>query len=196
MTDTDNRGLLRVIKVPFDIKAIFLGGLGYILFVAGGWILDSLFEGVPDGTHVLATVFYQALDACSITVANIPLVGGAIGGILGALYGRYDYAMGLNWIEMLVTGVWFLFILSVFGGAICRVVSLRIARDESIGAVDALKFSFANLMSYVNIPVFLGIAIAFFVGCNALAGLVSSIPFLGPILFIVLYPLDALGSVQ
>lgn len=193
MTETDNRGLLRVIKVPFDIKAIFLGALGYIVFVAGGWILDGIYKGVADGTHVMSQFIFQGLAACSVRLGEIPLIGGELVGLTRTLYGTPSAP--LNTWEMIGAGVWFLLILSVFGGAICRIVALRISRDESTGAVAALKFAFQNLLSYLLIPVFLGGFIAFFVGCNALAGLACSIPVLGPVLFIVLFPLVIISSI-
>ncbi len=95
---------------------------------------------------------------------------------------------------MIVTGIWFLLVLSIFGGAICRVVALRIARDESAGVKEALRFAMSNLRSYVQIPLVLGVAIFIFWGCNWVAGVVIGIPFLGPIAFIVLYPLAILSG--
>jgi hypothetical protein len=95
---------------------------------------------------------------------------------------------------MLITGVWFYAVLSVVGGAICRIMALRIARDESIGVVKAVKFAISNITSYLLVPVFLGGAIAFFWACNLLAGLGSSIPFAGALVFILAFPLAILSS--
>ena len=48
VNDMDNRGLLRTIKVPFDVKAIMMGAVGYFVFIFGGWILDSVFEEIAN----------------------------------------------------------------------------------------------------------------------------------------------------
>ena len=190
MTDVDNRGLLRVIKVPFDIKAILLGALGYIAFIVGGWILNGFFGfGANDGNAV-SSFLGQGMALCAMSYDAIPLVGPWIGMTHLALFG--NASVELNFWQMLITGLWFLFVLSVFGGAICRVIALRIARDESLGVKEALSFSFGNLRAYVQIPLVLGGAIGFFWLCNFIAGIVSAIPVVGPILFIVLFPLAIL----
>ncbi|MHC4469531.1 MAG: hypothetical protein ACYS99_01080, partial [Planctomycetota bacterium] len=177
MNDSDSRGLLRTIKVPFDLKAIFIGAVGYLIFIAGGWILDAAFPKVPDGTHVVSRFFDQGLEACAVDLGSIPVIGQEVQGIVHTLYGRPSPELGF-W-EMLVTGVWFLLVLAIFGGAIARIIAMRIARDESVSAKDALTFSTRNLLSYLLIPVFLGVFIAIFWGCNLFAGLVTSLPVVG-----------------
>ena len=105
MIDTENRGLLRTIKVPFDIKAIFLGGVGYLIFIAGGWILNEIYK-VPDA---LSGFFRAGLEACSIPLRQIPLIGDEISGVLTSLYGAGTPA--LTWVEMLIAGIWFFLVL-------------------------------------------------------------------------------------
>ena len=194
MNDSDGRGLLRTIKVPFDIKAIMLGGLGYLIFVVGGWILNAAFTGIRDGQNVIARFIHQGLQLCGLESgpSSIPLIGGEVRTVITQLFGAPS--RGLDTLEMIVVGVWFLLILAVFGGAICRVIALRIARDESTSVMGALNFSLTNVTSYLAVPLFLGGAIFFFWCCNLLAGLVGSIPVAGQILFIVLYPLAILSS--
>src|SRR5207247_2354559 len=67
--------------------------------------------------------------------------------------------------------------------------AVRIARDESIGAGNALGFATSNLRSFVLAPIFIAAAAAFFLGLAALAGVVSGIPYAGPFLEIVMLPL-------
>jgi len=195
VNDMDNRGLLRTIKVPFDVKAIVMGAVGYLVFITGGWILDAVFEGIRGGTHVIARFFDQALMACGLDrgLFDIPLIGGEVRGIVVALFGNASRT--LTGLEMVVIGVWFFLILAIFGGAICRIMALRMARDEGLSLGCALSFSVGSIRDYLAVPVFLGGAIFIFWCCNLLAGLVSSIPYVGPILMIILYPLTILSGI-
>ncbi|MEN8151295.1 MAG: hypothetical protein ABFS86_15875, partial [Planctomycetota bacterium] len=190
MTDVDNRGLLRVIKVPFDIKAIFLGAFGYIVLIVLSWILNGIW-GINEG-NVVSGFLRKAMVMSAMGYENIPLVGTSMGMTHLALFGKP--ALGLDFWQMLVTGIAYFLVVAIFGGAICRVIALRIARDESLGVKEALTFSIGNLRAYVQIPLVLGGAIGFFWGCNWLAGVVSTIPVAGPFLFIVLYPLAILSG--
>jgi hypothetical protein len=136
-------------------------------------------------------------------VGALPVIGGEIGWVVNKLYGEPIYKVGyrvesgrpeLSTLEFVLALVWWFVILAVFGGAICRVVASRIARDEGVGVKEALAFSIKNLPSYVIAPIAVGLAILFFWACILLAGLVVSIPFIGPILSVILYPLTILAG--
>lgn len=49
--------------------------------------------------------------------------------------------------------IWFLVLLSVFGGAIARIAALHIARDEKISVRQALRFSTGKVLSFAFAPV-------------------------------------------
>lgn len=75
----------------------------------------------------------------------------------------------------------FLSIWAVFGGAIARIAAVHIARDEKISIRQALRFSTAKFLSFLSAPIIpllivggLGLAVA-------VGGLLTNIPFLGPI---------------
>jgi hypothetical protein len=92
MSDNESRGLLRTIKVPFDMKAVFLGALGYLVLIAGGWILDAIFKS-PGDTHVVSGFITEGLSACSVSPGRIPIVGGEVSRIISTLYGRPDMTL-------------------------------------------------------------------------------------------------------
>lgn len=194
MNDMDNRGLLRTIKVPFDIKAIMMGAVGYLVFTVGGWVLDQIFEGVRDGSHVIARFFDQIFLWCGLErgLSNIPLIGGEMRGIVFALFGMPSRELFVT--EMVVVGLWFFLVLAVFGGAICRIMALRMARDEGTSLGGALTFSLGCIRDYMAIPLILGVAVFFFWCCNLFAGLVSSIPVVGPFLMIIFYLLSMISG--
>ncbi len=192
MNDIDTRGFLRTVRVPFNLKAIFLGALAYLILMGGGLVLNEVLGGVGDGQSVISGFIHQGMAKCGVALGGLPVIGNEVEGLVSCLY--RGACRSLEWWEFLIVGVWFYVVTSIFGGAITRIMAMRIARDESIGAVAALKFAVKNLASYLLIPVFLGVAIVFFWACNLLAGVASSIPYAGILLFIVAYPLAILSS--
>jgi hypothetical protein len=80
-----------------------------------------------------------------------------------------------------IYGLYFLVIWSVFGGAICRIAAVHFARDEKISVRQALAFSTSKFLSFVSAPV-IPLAIVVMMGLVlALGGVLTNIPFLGPI---------------
>jgi hypothetical protein len=75
----------------------------------------------------------------------------------------------------------FLFLWSIFGGAISRIAAVHVARDEKLSIRAALVFSVGKFLSYLCAPLIpLGILAA--VGLlTALCALVGNIPGIGPI---------------
>jgi hypothetical protein len=97
------------------------------------------------------------------------------------------FAVGPSWairfhpVYFILFGVWFLIVWSVFGGAISRIAAVHFARDEKISIRQALRFSSNKFLSYVSAPI-IPLVIVLFVGLVvAVGGLVTNIPFLGPI---------------
>ncbi len=84
---------------------------------------------------------------------------------------------------------------AVFGVACCRIAAVRIARDDGVDLSAALGFSVGNLGATAGAILFMAATMAFFYACNALAGLVSGIAGIGPILMIALFPLVLLSTV-
>ncbi|HRK31849.1 MAG TPA: hypothetical protein PLD59_12285 [Tepidisphaeraceae bacterium] len=75
----------------------------------------------------------------------------------------------------------FLSIWSVFGGAIARIAAVHLAREEKISIRQALRFSTSKFLSFFSapiIPLFIVLGLGLVV---AVGGLITNIPFLGPI---------------
>jgi hypothetical protein len=88
-----------------------------------------------------------------------------------------------------------LVVAAIFGVACCRIAAVRIARDEGVDLSAALGFSIGNLGATAGAILFMAATIGFFYACNALAGLLSGIGGVGPILMIVLFPLVLLSTI-
>jgi len=193
MAEHYNPGLLprtyfRAPRVPFDFRALALAILAFLIYWAGGHLISEVFrpsEGaqqydVPGG--FLAWAFQLFGD--------IPFIGRQIGSLLtGALRidpGNLDQ---YGFWELLVGGIWFVGVWSFFAQGIHRITTLRIARDEGLSLVEALKFSAKNWPTMLLAPVIIACVIGIFFACNMLAGLALSIPVAGGILGLVAVPL-------
>jgi hypothetical protein len=107
-------------------------------------------------------------------------------GVVG--YVRNFFAVGPIWliwnhqVFFILFALLFLFAWSVFGGAICRIAAVHVARDEKISVRQAMNFAVGKVLSFASAPV-IPIIIILVVGLVVTAGsLITNIPFVGPIL--------------
>lgn len=78
--------------------------------------------------------------------------------------------------------VWFLLVWAVFGGAICRIAAIHVARDEVISPFRAMRFSLRAMPSFVAAPLIPVILIGVLGLLASVVGLPMYIPVVGPIL--------------
>ncbi len=91
-------------------------------------------------------------------------------------------------------GIVGLAIMSVFGGAICRMAALNVARDERISPKSALGFSTRKFLGLFTAPL-LPLALVLVVGVFLMAGgLIAAIPAVGEIVAGLALPLALLGG--
>jgi hypothetical protein len=106
----------------------------------------------------------------------------------GAIEHLYNFfAVGPVWlifhhtVFFLIFGAWFLFVWSLFGGAISRIAAVQVARDEKISIRQAMNFAVGKLLSFASAPV-IPIVIVLVIGLIvSAASLVGNVPFFGPI---------------
>ena len=86
-----------------------------------------------------------------------------------------------HWVYFILFGTGFLVLWSVFGGAICRIAAVHVARDEKLSIRAALVFSVEKFLSFMCAPLIpLGLLAA--IGLvTAVASLVGAIPGVGPV---------------
>jgi len=148
-------------------------------------------------------------DLGAIGVANPVLALGRPGGLTEIRSGSKGFGVlscvvlsirGWQW--MVLEHFWFLLLFSLptlliwslFGGAICRMAALNVARDERISPKTALAFARRKLVSFFTAPLFpvlliVGIGVFLFLG-----GLVTAVPGIGEILGGVAMGLALLGG--
>ena len=200
MAEQYNPGLLprtyfRAPRVPFDFRALALGILGYIVYWAGGNLLSAIFKPSDLGDEVAFDIPGAFLAWALELFGNVPYIGREVQNLVtGALqidpgslanYSGWDLALG---------GVWFLAVWSFFALGIHRITTLRIARDEGMSIGEAIRFSARHWTTLLLCPVIIGAIILVFWGCNALAGLIESMPFVGGVLSIILGPLRLVST--
>lgn len=91
-------------------------------------------------------------------------------------------------------GALFLVVWSVFGGAICRICAIHVARDESLSVRLALRFSLGKFLSFLFAPI-IPLLILLFIGVAlALGGLLLYVPYFGEIVVGLLFFLTLCGG--
>ncbi len=102
------------------------------------------------------------------------------------------FAVGPLWLMwhhtvfFIIFGLLFLTVWAIFGGAIARIAAVHVARDEKLSVRAALAFSGSKFLSFVSAPL-IPIIIILLVGLLPLvAGLLSSIPYIGPVFYIIM----------
>jgi hypothetical protein len=77
--------------------------------------------------------------------------------------------------------IWTVATWAVFGGAITRIAAVQVARGDKIGMVDALRFTFKRILSYLTAPLFPLLFIFVLLIAMILFGLPFMIPICGDI---------------
>jgi hypothetical protein len=107
-------------------------------------------------------------------------------GVLQSVW-RFAY-VGPTWLltqhplYFILFGTVFLVLWSIFGGAICRIAAVHVARDEKMSIRSALMFSGGKFLSFLFAPI-IPLMIVVVIGLLVTAGCaVANIPVIGPIL--------------
>lgn len=90
-------------------------------------------------------------------------------------------AGALNRFYFLIVIVWTLAVWALFGGAITRMASVQVARNEKVGLREAVRFVWARYASFLSAPLFPLLFIAFMVVLLSVFGVFFMIPWLGDI---------------
>lgn len=76
----------------------------------------------------------------------------------------------------------FSIIWAIFGGAICRIAAVHVARDEKLSLSAAIKFSTSKFLSFIFAPIIPLVIVVVLGLIVMLGGLIGNIPVLGPAL--------------
>jgi len=106
------------------------------------------------------------------------------------------WAIRHHTVYCVVFGLIELCLVSIAGGAICRIAALQLARDEKPGIAEAVRFSVKKFVSFAAAPL-VPIAMVVLAGaCIFFVGLIANIPFgIGELIVGILMPLALIGGV-
>jgi len=160
--------------------------------------LQFFYERYGDTTHktgvfstlwqFTSTRFHHALYL--LFQFNLPEVAENIGACFMALVWAFRYHYIYSIIFFLIS----LAVLSITGGAVCRIAALQLARGEKPGSTEALRYGLRKFLSFFTAPL-LPIGIMIFVGVFVyLLGLIGNIPLVGEVIMGVFIPLAILAG--
>ena len=108
--------------------------------------------------------------------------------LLPVVYLFDDRAGGWDRLYLIFIIVWTLTIWGFFGGAICRIAAVQVARNERISLRESLAFTRERFVSYVAAPVFPVALLGIFVIVLMLFGLLAWIPWFGELFAGLFWP--------
>ena len=166
---------IRVLWFPMSLNAVVLAAMAVLVFWAGTGIACLM-----AGAGSISQTTWVASHFAGVSLASLS----------SFRWPPSDLGWIFGWQLIL-----FFALLATFGVAICRVLVLRIARDEYCTLREAWSFAWKVKLTGLIFPLAVLIPIAFLFLCNLLAGLIGSIPYVGPILTLPLLPLVITSSV-
>jgi len=119
----------------------------------------------------------------------------------GVVYNVADYLRAVKWairyhaVYCVIFGIIKLCLVSIAGGAICRIAALQFARDEKPGITEALAFSTKRFASFFTTPLVPAAIIILVGACIFLLGLIGNIPLgLGELIVGISMPVALVGG--
>jgi hypothetical protein len=173
--------VFRVLWFPMSINAVALGAVATLLFYLVTWLFMWIHSGLPNGADAAAACSESFLAVSK----NLVLSGGSFP--IGA-------SSAYKWVY-LIQFVSFFLLWATFGVAICRIIALRIARDEYCSLGEAWRYAWRIKLTGILYPLALLLPILGLAICNAGAGLVGSIPYVGWLVGVILIPLVLVSTV-
>jgi len=138
--------------------------------------------------HHCSQKFHAALY--SLFSFRLPDAAAHIGGWFQAA----GWAIKYHYIYCAIFIVIKLAVISIAGGAICRIAALQFARDEKPGLTEALRYGFTKILSFFTAPLLPAAMIVFIGVFVLLLGLLANITWVGELLMGVFMPLALLAG--
>ena len=170
--------IFRTVWYILDPQILFLAGLAMI--AVGG--IDLALESMFGDTATAAPAILQASsdpvwpwsEGWSIT-GNLHVAGPWLT-LFDSVLGVTQFLTAPEAARRFLKLFGFVAIWSFFGGAICRMVALRFARDQSITVFQALRFSAKRCLTLIAPSVIVAAGVLFFWIFGVVGGWISCIP--------------------
>jgi len=181
--------IFHTFRIAIHWKTLVIAFLAVVVICLAGRIMDLIFAAASsswsqDGVFIrlweaASVSFHSALK--SLFAFNILGVAESIAGYFVAVGSIFKD----HYIYCIIFCVIKLAVISVCGGAICRIAALQFARGEKPGVSEALRFSTKKFLSFFITPL-APVAMIIFIGLFIfLLGLIGNIPRVGELLMSV-----------
>ncbi|OHB74550.1 MAG: hypothetical protein A2Z25_23815 [Planctomycetes bacterium RBG_16_55_9] len=141
------------------------------------------FTGTDEGAGVFNTLWHFSADrfqGAVVSVFDFKLTG--VKDNIADFFRSLGWALRYHTVYCIVFFVIVLCVMSIGGGAICRIAALQFSRGEKPGLTEAIRYSTRRFISFFTTPLApLGI-IAFIGAFILLLGLMGNIPFVGELI--------------
>lgn len=147
---------------------------------------DVLREAVKaSSTLNLNGMLDDVMADCHLSAAALATPGSTGPGLIPSIvlmFLGFKWLFAMHWLFAIIFVLATLAIWSFFGGAVCRIAAMHVARDEKISIRQALSFAQRKFVGFFAAPL-IPLALIIFIGIFlALSGLVGSIPYIGELL--------------
>lgn len=175
--------IFRAFRIAIDPKKMMLGFVGALISLGVVILLLLIFSSVfPNGiTRVADVILNPSSETCS-----------ALG---QSIMARLTHPGWRDIGFLIITGLLLCAIWSFIGGSIIRSSAVEFARDERIALEESTNFAKKKFSSFFWAPVVPCLAIAFFLLCIYIGGIVGRIPYLGPLLVGIFFFLAVLAGI-
>jgi len=154
------------------------------------------YKGAGERTGVFSTMWGSAVVKFHGTLRELFALN-----MPGILYNVAEFLRSVKWalryhtFYCVIFGIINLCLVSIAGGAICRIAALQFARGEKPGITEALAFSTKRFASFFTAPLVPAAIIILVGACIFLLGLIANIPFgLGELIVGISLPVALAGG--
>ncbi len=178
--------IFQTFRIAIQPSKLIIAFLAVAMICLAGWIMDLVAvaaSGSQGETGVFSTLWRAAAGRfhgalCSLFAFNIPDMVANIAEyfkVVGEVFKNHYLYCTIFFVIILA-------VMSVAGGAICRIAALQFARGEKPGLTEALRFSAKKFTSFFTTPL-APVGIIIFIGVFVfLLGLVGNIPRVGELI--------------
>ena len=133
--------------------------------------------GIPPAIDANGIITYHASSVSMASDASVGVVRSLTNlAIIGP-----GWLLRFHAIYFILFMAWALVIWALFGGAICRIAAVHVARDEKISFEQALRFSASKLTSFFSAPISVLLIILVLGAALGVGGMLMYLPVIGPI---------------
>lgn len=176
----ERRGFFDGLKVPaLDVNAILLSLVAILLWRFG---LKGLAWLAATRVGESSLIINEPAALVDVILGDVLIYFGSVGRVLAEAFELPKQHASLDLIQLTGSLLWTVLIWAFFAGACQRIAAMRLAREEGLPIMAALRFGYDKMLSNLTvIGVVAGLAGALYLLCNAtVAGnLLNWVPWLG-----------------